>query len=303
MSGQIFSFQDNRKFITPSSAGISRQKGVQQDLASQTLALSGLLQTTLVIEELIPLFFKQLNRVIAFDGIHFQKPDDKIDVGLGIQIGHSCSYQLQVATEELGTLDFIRRSPFSDDDLHTIESLLAGTLYPLRNALLYHKAQRSAMLDPLTGAGNRTAMDSTMHREIELARRYDIPLSIILLDIDHFKGINDNYGHLHGDTALQEVARCANKTIRDSDLLFRFGGEEFLILLNNTGPEGAYQLAERIRNSIEMTSPIPSLDLRITASFGVSTLNDDDDTQTLFKRVDDALYRAKENGRNRVVIC
>ncbi|MES9873517.1 MAG: GGDEF domain-containing protein [Candidatus Sedimenticola sp. 6PFRAG7] len=302
MSGQIFSLHDNRKFVASHSTQFEEQTGLDEDLVSKALALSGMLQTTLDLDELITLFFKQLNRVIQFDGILYQQQEQQVEIPHGLQTGHRCSYELLVATDELGTLELIRTTRFSDNELESIENLLVSILYPLRNALLYKKAQQTAMIDPLTGARNRASMDSTMRREIELARRHDSPLSIILLDIDHFKGINDTYGHLHGDKALSSIAQCAEKTIRESDLLFRYGGEEFLILLTNTGSQGANLLAERIRIAVEDVTHIPNSDQRITASLGVTTLQDDDDQKIIFKRVDDALYQAKKSGRNKVII-
>lgn len=304
MSGQIYSLQDNRKFVASHNTEFEEQSGLDQELISKALALSGMLQTTLEIKELITLFFKQVNRIIEFDGLHYEDPEqDQREIALGLQSGHNCSYQLLVASDDLGTLKFFRSSRFQEQELETIENLLVGILYPLRNALLYQKAKKSAMLDPLTGAKNRTAMDSSMHREIELAKRYDVPLSVILMDIDHFKRINDTYGHLHGDMALRAVANITRETIRESDILFRYGGEEFLILLTNTDSDGAQLLAERIRESIQSITPIPETNCHVTVSLGVTTLLDEDDQHSLFKRSDKALYQAKNSGRNRVVYC
>ncbi len=145
-------------------------------------------------------------------------------------------------------------------------------------------------------------MESAMKRELGLANRQGYPLCLILFDIDHFKKINDQYGHLIGDQVLRSVAQIAEETIRDSDMIFRFGGEEFMILLNGTQLSGAALLAERIRRKIEELQIFPDLDMHVAASFGVVSLQENESAETIFMRVDNAMYRAKNNGRNRVVV-
>ena len=144
-------------------------------------------------------------------------------------------------------------------------------------------------------------MESTLKREIGLAQRHNNPLSVILLDIDHFKKINDHYGHLHGDQVLAKVAQCAKETIRDSDIIFRYGGEEFLILLTNTSLDGACLLGERIRNEIMKLQMADLPSAKVTVSLGVATLHSGDEQQNFIDRADKALYQAKEKGRNRVI--
>ena len=174
-------------------------------------------------------------------------------------------------------------------------------IYPLRNALLYREALRSAHRDPLTGLNNRRCLQETLRRETELAHRHGNPLSLIVLDIDHFKAVNDRHGHDVGDLALRAVAQCAAGCVRGSDMLFRFGGEEFVILLTNTDRDGALLLAERVRTAVEaMECATDMQSLRLTASLGVAGLQAGEREDQLFKRADKALYRAKEEGRNRV---
>ena len=178
---------------------------------------------------------------------------------------------------------------------------MSGLLYPLRNALLYHRAVQTALIDPLTGVKNRSTLDDAFQRELKLARRHNHDLSVILLDIDHFKQVNDQHGHLYGDQALRAVAQCVQRTIRDSDLLFRFGGEEFMILLSGTGAEGSALLAERIRREVERITPFPDGKTTLTISLGVTSLRQEDAPESLLERADAALYQAKRSGRNRVV--
>ena len=302
MNSQIHSISENLTVAThPANQRINSE--TQQRFASKVLALAGILQTTLETTELIALFSKELSGFVSFDGIHYQFPSLQIDIDLGKKSPNACEYQMVVSGEELGELKLYRFYEFEDGELEIVENLLAALLYPLRNTLLYHRAVQTSLIDPLTGVKNRSTMENAMHREIELAHRQGSLLSTILLDIDHFKRINDNFGHLYGDQALRAVAQCTEQTVRESDMVFRYGGEEFLILLSGTDLEGASMLAERIRQNICDLNPHPEKRMRITASLGVSCLRQDDSIGSLLERTDTALYRAKQAGRNQVTAC
>jgi diguanylate cyclase (GGDEF)-like protein len=302
MNTQIQSIAEGRKTVARHPAHPQANPNAQQRFASKVLALSGILQTTLETNELVALFAKELASFVYFDGLSYHFPAQLIDIELGVHGKHSCEYQLVVSGEELGELRLYRARPFNNGELETIENLLAGLLYPLRNTLLYQRALKSALIDPLTGVKNRSTMDNALHREIELAHRFGSELSVILMDIDHFKKINDSCGHLFGDQVLRATAKCAERTIRESDMLFRYGGEEFLIVLSGTAKEGAGLLAERIRKSVENLDPHPHKPIDLTVSLGVASLSREDTAASLFVRVDAALYRAKQGGRNLVVL-
>jgi diguanylate cyclase (GGDEF)-like protein len=151
--------------------------------------------------------------------------------------------------------------------------------------------------DSLTGIFNRRYFSEFLHNEIIRSERYKRTFSLIMLDIDFFKSINDNYGHDVGDIILQELAGIVNKSIRKSDLFARVGGEEFAVVAVETSLDSAILLAEKIRLNVEQN--VFSRDLKITISLGISQYSDKDDTNTIFKRADNALYKAKGNGRNR----
>jgi diguanylate cyclase (GGDEF)-like protein/hemerythrin-like metal-binding protein/PAS domain S-box-containing protein len=156
-----------------------------------------------------------------------------------------------------------------------------------------------ATKDELTGLYNRYFLDSIIDEEIDRAERYEIPLAAVLLDLDYFKKVNDQWGHPMGDNVLQFTAEIIKKNTRLSDYAFRIGGEEFLILMLNTNSKGAVIAAEKMRKVIEdATHPVVG---KFTSSFGVAERNVGENYQSLYKRVDKALYEAKEAGRNRVV--
>jgi diguanylate cyclase (GGDEF)-like protein len=158
--------------------------------------------------------------------------------------------------------------------------------------------------DALTGIPNRRSIMEVLEKEVARTRRHGPPLSVVLLDLDHFKKINDTWGHPTGDKVLQEAARVLRESMRQCDVVGRYGGEEFLMVLPDTTPEGAAALLERCRAALATTliRAETGKTFHISASFGV-VCNQQDmnrDVATLIKAADEALYRAKENGRNRV---
>ncbi|MEM7757798.1 MAG: GGDEF domain-containing protein [Cyanobacteria bacterium P01_A01_bin.40] len=163
--------------------------------------------------------------------------------------------------------------------------------------------------DPLTELYNRRYLERQLQREIEIAQRYELPLSILLIDADHFKLINDNYGHQIGDLALCHLSKLIRTTIRHSDIAARYGGEEFLIIAPSTSSLVATALAEKLCQSIESHSlALPEnfqepREIQITVSIGVVSLgNQANNSKKLFIAADKALYQAKQEGRNRVVV-
>ncbi|MGO9611456.1 MAG: diguanylate cyclase [Dissulfurispiraceae bacterium] len=158
--------------------------------------------------------------------------------------------------------------------------------------------EQQAMTDPLTGIYNRVKFDETLMKEISRSKRHEIPLSLVMFDVDNFKMINDTSGHHVGDAVLQELAAHISKRIRQDDYFARWGGDEFMILLTHNLLETAARFAEHLRADIERLR-LGGLQ-RITCSFGVAQLRDEDDIFSLTKRTDEALYKAKASGRNHV---
>lgn len=163
--------------------------------------------------------------------------------------------------------------------------------------------------DPLMQIHNRRHFDYKLNEEISLASRYSLPLSLLILDLDDFKRVNDSYGHLVGDSVLQGVANIINEVIRDVDIASRYGGEEIAIITPNSDIDQAMILAERLRVMIE-NSEIPIScsvvqSLKITVSIGVSTLHlkPCDSPEIMIKNADKALYRAKKEGKNLVILA
>ncbi|WP_253809436.1 GGDEF domain-containing protein [Vibrio sp. RE88] len=158
----------------------------------------------------------------------------------------------------------------------------------------------TSIKDELTQLYNRRALEELLPKEMARSNRHGQPLSVLLLDIDHFKKVNDTYGHQAGDRVLRTTGKLLILQTRKDDLSFRYGGEEFLVLLPNTDVEKAVIVAEKLREAIKRARMLPSNVDSCTASFGVTQFNGEDDWQTAIERADQALYSAKENGRNQV---
>jgi diguanylate cyclase (GGDEF)-like protein len=184
----------------------------------------------------------------------------------------------------------------------TLESKVNQRTKELRRA--NKKLLEISTIDYLTNLSNRRHFFDIGIKAFHLAKREKNDLSIICIDIDFFKQINDNYGHHIGDEILKLIANKMSKCVRKSDILARTGGEEFTILLNNTNENSAFILAEKLRNIVETSSyKNDEIDVKITISLGISQLKDDDeDLDSIILRADRALYIAKKDSRNKTVI-
>ena len=273
-------------------------------LAQLRQQLSMQLQTSLEPQRILGLFYREIQRLVPLDALSYQHKSSDLRLEFGHRGHHSISYSLSHEGEHLGELVFRRNQPFSEQEQGYLESLLASLLYPMRNTLLYRVATQSALRDPLTDTGNRIAMDQTLTREIELSRRHLQPLSLLMLDIDHFKQINDTHGHSAGDDVLKAVAASIKNQLRNVDMVFRFGGEEFLILLSNTSREAAALVGERLRNAAQAEEYVADgRSIELTVSLGCSTLLPGESAESLLRRADNALYVAKREGRNRLAMA
>jgi two-component system cell cycle response regulator len=214
------------------------------------------------------------------------------------------SVPLRTGAGVLGVLNLYDRvdgQPFDDADLETIQSFAGQAAVAIDNVLLHQEAQRLSVTDALTGLGNYRFFQQNLAREVDRAARFGRPLSLLMLDLDRFKQVNDAHGHQVGDAVLMQVADRIREEVREVDVVARYGGEEFVVVLPETGEEGAQQLAGRVCERIRGVPLHTSAgDLEVTVSIGVAVYPEHGDSpSSLVRAADQALYVAKREGRDR----
>jgi diguanylate cyclase (GGDEF)-like protein/PAS domain S-box-containing protein len=216
-------------------------------------------------------------------------------------------YETDIEFAGIGTRRMVMHKAKMRDAANRLIGITGVMVDVTESHRLRQELERLATTDPLTGLANRRAFMVRAGEEIERAARHGRPLSVVMIDVDHFKAINDRHGHEAGDRVLARVADMVRATIRKAaDFAARFGGEEFVLLLPETPVGGAWALAERIREAFETTAvDTAGGAVSFTASFGVEQFRPelDDGIETVLRRADDALYRAKASGRNRVYLA
>lgn len=219
--------------------------------------------------------------------------------------GADICFPMIVAGQPVGVLGVSPEPPLTDHQRSVLSTAAALLAVSLKNAELFLEVKENSARDGLTGCYNRRHALEVIDAELRRARRSQLPLSLLMFDIDHFKQINDRYGHLGGDAVLAAVGSRMRAVLRGSDLKCRYGGEEFLVLLPETPLAGAQRVAETLRREIEKyVIPWNEQDIRITASFGVTAVAPGEvDPLAVVARADAALYRAKQQGRNCVVLA
>ncbi|MFT5400335.1 MAG: diguanylate cyclase (GGDEF)-like protein [Planctomycetota bacterium] len=268
------------------------------------LELSDWLSRNLEVDKVIEAFISEISRDVEFCGYQFISDDIDMVIEEGITDCHNVQYRLKIQNRQLGQITLYRKSGFASDELCDIEELLCALIYPIKNAMMYRIALKSAYRDPLTGLNNRTSMEKHLPREIDLAKRHRQSMSILVMDLDGFKRINDECGHDVGDQVLREVGRVIIEEVRHTDLVYRFGGDEFVSGLSQTDINGAIDVSERIRSSIDgLDLSDQGIHLKVQTSIGITMVRQSDDFSAAFKRADKALYQAKVSGKNQIIIC
>lgn len=281
------------------------KKVYNRELEQQArLDLAIALQMSLDIDWVLNKFMEHIHSYFLFDGFSYSCAEPDVKIESARQKGHSCSYNMQIEGLELGALMVYRGRKFVESELMLLENLLSILIYPLRNSLQFKKASLLAHCDALTGVRNRSTFDESLEREISLSQRYRKDISLLVIDIDFFKKVNDTYGHSVGDDVLKKVASTIQHSIRTTDMLFRYGGEEFVVLLTNSDCDDSSVIADRILASVrDIDMEIAGQKMDISVSIGLACRNKLDDGATLFKRADKAMYIAKSEGRNQLQVA
>jgi diguanylate cyclase (GGDEF)-like protein len=250
---------------------------------------------------------RKLNEEPLRSAVDEQRPSVReldLEAAPGLESGGHPSHVLVVPVRRAGQLMgaieiYLLNDPVMPRRLiDLLQGIAAQAATAVRHAQIYREQEETSLTDELTRLPNRRYLGQRFLQERQRARRGHRALGVLMLDIDHFKSINDTYGHLVGDAVLAELATIVRAAIRDSDVAARYGGEEFAVIVQETPLDGAMRLAGRIRSAVEHAS-FPN-DLRLTVSIGVASTTDAEEFAELFERADAALYEAKRRGRNRV---
>jgi diguanylate cyclase (GGDEF)-like protein len=246
--------------------------------------------------------------VIINDAARDERFDPSLDRVTGFRTRSILCAPLISRGRIIGVVELLnkRRGRFSREDLDNLKLLVEPGAVAIENAILYKRSTELSYTDDLTQLFNGRYLNMALRREVKRARRYRTPVSVIFLDLDGFKTVNDRFGHLAGSRALVEVGRVIRGTVREIDIVSRYGGDEYTIVLPQTGPEGAGIIAERIRRNIEENVFLKAMghDVRLTASLGVASHPDHAQSrEELIQMADRAMYRVKEAEKNGVALA
>jgi diguanylate cyclase (GGDEF)-like protein len=251
------------------------------------------LQTTLDLGKLLNIIAMEAARYIKFSGMYFKSQTVSETLRGSRKAKHERQFELKINDEFIGTLSYSINSPISMTHYKDLQRIHQIILYPLKNALQYHQAIQLAMQDGLTGLGNRRYFDEQLKRAMHNANRHHAQVGLVLGDLNKFKAINDTYGHITGDQVLKQFANILRSCIRDSDSIFRFGGDEFAIIVENASENALDIIESRIDNSLERNVLLAKY--QVGCSLGTTFMNRADTEQSLLERADKALYRQKMN--------
>lgn len=261
------------------------------------LKLTEKLSRSLDVREVIHWFYEELRRDIPISSISYRRETIDLVVQLGQQGESRLDFTLQHLGQSLGEVTLSRARAFTPREIEHVRELIKSMYYPLRNAGMYQLALRSAYQDPLTQVMNRASMEQALPREIGLAQRHGAPLALLVIDVDYFKAINDNYGHLVGDQVLCKVAQIIQDCLRSTDLVYRYGGDEFVVCLPSTPLDSAIEVAERIRQTT-CAADMGVDGIKMGLTIGAADIGPSCTLNSAFERADRALYEAKRRGRN-----
>lgn len=254
------------------------------------------LQTTLKIEEILSIYAENAKQVINFSGMQFQSSQGVTQIDNSDNTNPPYSFDLDINNEHLGQLIYFSQYPLTGNIEAKLVGLHNALVYPLRNALMYNRVLRLATKDTLTGLNNRSQFNDILLEKLERCRRQHRPFSLMLLDLDNFKQVNDSFGHKIGDDVLKEFSTVLQTSIRGTDSVFRFGGDEFAILIDDPEFITNKVIAQRIMRLVGDSSVMAQY--QVTTSIGYTLVNSHDCEDEIFSRADKGLYKAKAAGRN-----
>ncbi|MBX2882789.1 MAG: GGDEF domain-containing protein [Granulosicoccus sp.] len=273
-------------------------KKTRLDHQLRVLEITEMLHRKVDLSLLLECFFIETQSFVRHDGLSFQQRSHFPAVFFGSQRQHTSRFELSLGDDLLGEISFYRSTAFPSRDERELERLVAHLCYPLAKSLDHQAQVQATLVDDLTGLNNRLALEQSLPREITLARRNDMPMSLLLLDIDRFSEVNASHGEQVGDDILRTVATTLANSIRKSDMIFHYDSDTFAIVMNGTEYNGAKVLAERIRKVVDVCYQYRNVQVMLSASAGITELVENDTAGELLERASEALLNAKKAGRN-----
>jgi len=249
------------------------------------------LQTTLSLDKLLDIFAMEAARYLKFSGLYFKSKIVSKALRGSRKSSNERQFELKLNNEFIGTISYSIDKPTSMINYKDLQRIHKILLYPLKNALQYYQAMQLARQDTLTDLGNRRYFDEQLKRAMHNANRQHAHVGLVLADLNKFKAVNDTYGHNMGDEVLIQFANILRSCVRDSDSVFRFGGDEFAIIVENASDHALDIIQKRIRSYLK--SNITLAKYQIGCSVGTTFMNRADNEITFFERADQALYRQK----------
>lgn len=254
------------------------------------------LQTTLDIEQQLTIFLEALSNSFKISAIDLETYHGRFTTGEAPKGCEMLALPIRIHDQLMGRVIYHSQKPITDILLSSLSNFQKRLVFPLRNALAFWQLQQLALQDSLTGIGNRTSYNDAISRAISHSKRYQKSFSLLVLDLDNFKQVNDNFGHQMGDELLVQFVDIANKCLRNTDQFFRFGGDEFAIILEHDEQNSASVVSNRLLNAIKESDIIKKF--KVSVSIGAATSAIEDLESSIFAKADKALYEAKLAGKN-----
>ena len=295
---ELFSFSDMSLDHVPSYAGITSKPSWSQMTNTVGPGLVEQLQTSLDLAQQLQIFSMAAGKILPVTSLEMHTAVGIFQAPGSYAASHEYRSMLVLNDQCLAELVYQSENMVSPLLQRRLLELETQWLFPLRNALVVTRLQQLALKDTLTGLGNRRFFDDSFSKTVLLAERKQQPCALILLDLDNFKPVNDNHGHHAGDEVLLAVADAMRSTLRISDNLFRFGGDEFAVLLTAEDAYSAELVAHRLVKAISQHHICEKFG--VSASAGLAQLQQNENSKLLFARADQALYQAKQSGKNTV---
>ena len=263
------------------------------------LALLEKLVTTQELQPLLSIFAGEINKSLPVSGMVYHDGRQQLHLKYSSHSQHTFESILNHQGTPLGKFTYDSQKPLSERQRQIIASMEQQLLQPLANARMFEHNKNLAMRDVLTGLGNRCYFDDSYARMLATATRDKRSFSVLVIDLDHFKRVNDTCGHAVGDQVLVAFAELLKNSLRTNDLSFRLGGDEFVLLLSHDKKQQPERVAERIQEAIKEHTMLS--DYGISCSLGSADWRPSDTGESLFNRADQAMYSAKRKGRNSYV--